>query len=137
MNIELKHIKYIPSDLKFGILYVSHEYQVAAHLCPCGCSNKIVTPLGINEWEFSQINGKPCLYPSIGNWQLPCRSHYWVAEGEILWAGQWTEKQIKRGREAEIKQDIEYYKSLQRKSKKDSFFKKLSKIFYFGIKKDK
>jgi len=21
-----------------------------------------------------------------GNWQLPCQSHYWIDQGEIIWA---------------------------------------------------
>ncbi|WP_425284057.1 DUF6527 family protein [Hyphomicrobium facile] len=34
------------------------------------------------------------LYPSIGNWSLPCRSHYWIERGQIRWAGAFNAKQI-------------------------------------------
>ena len=38
------------------------------------------------------------MYPSVGNWQLPCRSHYWIEEGEIIHAKQWSDAEIKRNR---------------------------------------
>jgi hypothetical protein len=34
------------------------------------------------------------LSPSIGNWQFPCRSHYWIRENAIVWAGSMTEAEI-------------------------------------------
>lgn len=97
-KIELKHVEFIPKVLEEGKLYVSERFQVALHCCPCGCGNKIVTPLGPCEWEFTEDNGKPSLYPSVGNWQIPCRSHYWITDGEIEWSYQWSEKMIVAGR---------------------------------------
>jgi hypothetical protein len=41
------------------------------------------------------------LAPSVGNWQLPCKSHYIIREGRILWARAWTPDQITAGRQAE------------------------------------
>lgn len=75
-KIKLLKVKYLPKDLEQEILYVSEEFGIAGHLCPCGCKNKIMTPLDPSEWSFKERNNKPTLYPSIGNWQLPCRSHY-------------------------------------------------------------
>jgi len=117
-KIKLLEVHFLPKDLEPKILYVSEEYGVAGHLCPCGCGNKIITPLGPTEWSFTQVKGKPSLYPSIGNWQLPCRSHYWIIKGEIEWSGQWTEKQIAAGRKAEDKRRKSYYNERQNKSKK-------------------
>lgn len=125
MTIQLKHVKYIPAELEENILYVSDEFEVATHLCPCGCKNKIVTPLGINEWEFTELNQKPSLYPSIGNWQLPCRSHYWITEGQISWAGQWSEQQIKRGQRIEQERDKAFYGDLDQNRKKKPLIKRI------------
>ncbi len=121
-NIQLEHTEYIPKELCSGILYVSQRFQVAAHLCACGCKSKVVTPLGDCEWEFTEKNGKPTLSPSIGNWQIPCRSHYWITNGEIIWSYSWTEEQVEKGRlkEKEIRES--YFNS---KIQKKSVFKRI------------
>lgn len=108
-TIRLERVQYIPKQLSRGILYVSERYSVAAHLCACGCGNKVITPLGPAEWSFSEEDGLPSLWPSIGNWQLPCRSHYVIGYGRIDWAGAWTDAQILAGRRAEEKRRQAYY----------------------------
>lgn len=105
----LQCVEYVPRNLSPGILYVSEEYAVAVHLCACGCGNKVTTPLGPAEWTLSQRNGLPTLRPSVGNWQLPCRSHYLITEGQIQWAGQWSDTQIAAGRRAEQQRRQAYY----------------------------
>lgn len=113
-TITLHRVKYMPSELSNGILYVSSEYAVAGHLCVCGCGAKVITPLGPAEWTFSERNRCPTLYPSIGNWQLPCRSHYFITEGRIKWAGEWSDTQVAAGRRAEERRRQAYYRSIDR-----------------------
>src|SRR5438045_2862808 len=98
MRFALQRTKHIPKELKPGILYVSEEFEFAAHLCACGCGSKIRTPLGATEWSFTETGGQPSLYPSIGNWQQPCQSHYWITNGLIQWAPKWTAEEIANGR---------------------------------------
>lgn len=114
-ELVLRRVKYLPRELAPGILYVSEEYAVAGHLCACGCGQKVITPLGPAEWTFSEVGGRPTLRPSIGNWQLPCRSHYVIAGGRIQWAGQWSEDQVLAGRRAEERRREAHYASLDRK----------------------
>ena len=78
-NLQLNRVQYIPKKLEPGILYFSKKFGTATHMCPCGCDNKVVTPLGPTDWSLTIRKGKPTLYPSIGNWQIPCQSHYWIA----------------------------------------------------------
>lgn len=118
ITISLKHVRTMPQELQPGILYVSKEFETAAHLCPCGCKNKIVTPLGPTEWSFKEEKGLPTLYPSIGNWQLPCQSHYWVTKGKIKWSYKWSKEQIELGREMEMERRQKYFNSLDRKWKR-------------------
>lgn len=99
----------MPTVLEEGILYFSEEYGTAAHLCACGCGSKIRTPIGPIGWSIDDGPKGVSLYPSLGNWQRPCRSHYWIADGEVVWSGQWTEKQIQAGREREAARRVEYY----------------------------
>lgn len=111
-TIRLERVEFIPRQLEPGILYVAEEFEVAVHLCACGCGNKVTTPLGPAEWRFSEKNGLPSLSPSIGNWQLPCRTHYVIANGRIRWAGNWSDTHVMAGRQAEEARRNEYYMAL-------------------------
>lgn len=84
--LTLRRVHYMPEVLEPGVLYVSEEFDVAIHLCACSCGNKIVTPLGMGGWSFEMQGEEPTLRPSIGSWQIPCRSHYWITRGSIVWA---------------------------------------------------
>ncbi|CAL66566.1 DUF6527 family protein [Christiangramia forsetii] len=128
-KIKLLKVEYLPKDLEQGILYVSEEFGIAGHLCPCGCDNKIMTPLDPSEWSFKEITNKPTLYPSIGNWQLPCRSHYWITNGNIEWSYDWSEEEIIAGREAEARKRKAYYDDLEAKQTKKSIFRRISNWF--------
>lgn len=113
-ELKLQHVTYVPRDLAPGVLYVSLEYAVAAHLCACGCGAKVVTPLGPAEWSFAERDGRPSLRPSIGNWQLPCRSHYVISDGQIHWAKGWSEAQVLAGRNAEEQRRRDHYAAQER-----------------------
>lgn len=125
-NIQLCHVEFIPKELDCYMLYVSERFKVAVHLCPCGCGTKIVTPLGLGEWTFSEHSGKATLDPSIGNWQIPCRSHYWIVDGDIHWSYPWTDKQIKEGWKRDQQKREQVYKKKE-KSQKKSLWGKVKK----------
>ncbi len=110
-TFRLARVEFIPKALEPGVLYVADEFDVAAHLCACGCGTKVTTPLGPAEWSVSEKNCLPTLDPSVGNWQLPCRSHYFIIAGKTRWAAQWSEAQIKAGRRAEETRRATYYAS--------------------------
>lgn len=80
-----KFVKYIPNTLEDGVLYISKEYGTAIHKCPCGCGNQVVTPLASNGWELKSNGSTVSLYPSIGNWNFECKSHYWIINNEVRW----------------------------------------------------
>nr|MBZ9912563.1 hypothetical protein [Mesorhizobium sp. CA16] len=70
---------------------------------------EVRTPLGPPEWRVTYTNGGPTVVPSIGNWQLPRRSHSVITGGKVLWAGQWSEENINAGRIAEQHRGETYY----------------------------
>jgi hypothetical protein len=117
MKIELQKVHYMPKELKPSILYVSDKFGIALHLCACGCGSKIRTPLGPIEWEVKETKGGPSLYPSVGNWQQACQSHYWIRHGEIIWAEKWTPEQIAAGCRHEEERRRTYYDALDRKNR--------------------
>lgn len=108
MRLEL--VEFMPSTLEPGVLYVSQKYQTAAHLCACGCGEKIRTQLGPLGWEFTNGRPGPSLYPSIGNWQKPCRSHYFIKSGIVVWAHAQTDGEVLYGRQAEVRRRDAYFR---------------------------
>ena len=72
-------------------LYVSVEFGTVIHKCCCGCGNEVVTPLSPDDWKLMFDGRSISLYPSIGNWSFPCRSHYWIRNSRVEWVRE-TEK---------------------------------------------
>lgn len=107
-TITHEFVEYVPRDLVEGVIYISMRYRTAVHRCACGCGNKVVTPIRPSDWTLVFDGDTVSLMPSIGNWQFPCRSHYWIRKNEVLWAGQWTDEQIATGR-ARDQRDREHY----------------------------
>jgi hypothetical protein len=87
-NIQLKHklVEVIPEILEDSILYISLMYEVAIHKCCCGCGLKVVTPLNPQDWTLTIDGEAVTLSPSIGNFQFPCKSHYWIRNSMVVWA---------------------------------------------------
>jgi hypothetical protein len=87
-----------PDRLEAGKLYVSMEFASVAHLCACGCGAEVVTPLSPTDWRLSFDGIGITLDPSIGNWRLPCRSHYLIRKNEVVWVGDMSAEHIEHGR---------------------------------------
>ena len=113
-KLDLQRVRYMPRELKPGVLYVSEEFGSAAHLCACGCGSRVVTPLGPTDWTLDNTPRGPTLRPSVGNWQLSCQSHYWIEQGKILWSEPWTPEQIATGRRAEEQRARAHYHAIER-----------------------
>lgn len=88
MSIAIKHrfVELIPKELEERVLYVSMEHAVAVHLCACGCSRKVVTPLAPVHWKLFFDGRTVSLTPSIGNHAFPCKSHYWIEQDRVRWS---------------------------------------------------
>jgi hypothetical protein len=91
-------VETMPDTLEDGVLYVSMQYAMTIHRCACGCGREVVAPLAPASWIMTFDGVNVSLEPSIGNWSFPCRSHYWVRRGQILWAGTMSRKEIGEGR---------------------------------------
>jgi hypothetical protein len=84
------YVEYMPKQLEQGKLYISERFKLAIHLCCCGvCGWKTVTPLDETGWCMTtSYNGQErlvSLTPSIGNFQFPCKSHYWIKNNQVEW----------------------------------------------------
>ena len=78
-------VDFIPEHPEPGCLYISRKYRTATHLCCCGCGSRVVTPLKKDFWSIREEKGCVWLSPSIGNWSLACRSHYFIRGNRVDW----------------------------------------------------
>lgn len=109
VELAFEFVEFIPDNLKERTLYISIPYCTAVHKCCCGCGREVVTPLSPTGWQLIFDGKTVSLYPSIGSWSLPCQSHYFITKNKVLWARQWSDKQIARGREQEATARERYY----------------------------
>lgn len=129
MRFTLERVRTMPTQLKPGVLYVSEEFETAAHLCACGCGSKIRTPLGPTEWAFADDPHGPSLRPSVGNWQKPCQSHYWIDDGGVEWSAKWTPQQIVAGRQREEQRRRRHYQSLPKRGRLSGLWSWIKSLF--------
>jgi len=111
-HISHEFVKYIPEQLKEGVLYISLQYSTAAHLCCCGCKKEIITPLTPTDWSLNVDGNVVTLSPSIGNWSLACQSHYWIKRSKVVWAGKMSQREIEMGRRIDRVVKQRYFEAL-------------------------
>ena len=85
-TVSHEFVEYVPRELKDGVVYVSIPFATVIHKCCCGCGQQVVTPLAPSQWTLSFDGKSISLYPSIGNWKFPCKSHYWIKNDRVSWA---------------------------------------------------
>lgn len=97
MKVKVIHPSFVtqfPPVFEEGELYISEEFETAAHLCCCGCGEKVITPLNPAKWQIRKEGGSVSMTPSIGNWKFACQSHYWIRRNQVLDAGSFDAKKI-------------------------------------------
>ena len=112
-EILLKHefVEFIPEELKERTLYVSKKYGTAVHKCCCGCGHEVVTSLSAVGWQLTFDGKTVSLYPSIGSWTLPCKSHYFITKNRVEWSPEWSKEAIAQGREQAARAKEAYFAS--------------------------
>jgi len=115
-----KFVKSIPEKLEVGVLYVSIEYATTIHKCCCGCGTEVVTPLTPTDWRLIFDGDSVSLYPSIGNWSFPCRSHYWIENNKVIWSWKWTQQEIDEGRTLDAMVKQKYYSQVDFGTEEDN-----------------
>ena len=114
-TVQHKFVEYIPGELEEGVLYISIPYCTAVHKCICGCGNEVVTPLTPTDWSLTFDGDTVSLDPSIGNWNFPCRSHYWIRRNHIRLSTSWSDKEIEDNRLDDQEKKRSYFGKKKRK----------------------
>jgi hypothetical protein len=98
LPLQHEFVLFIPDVLEEGTVYVSINYATTVHKCCCGCGREVVTPLSPADWRLTYDGETVSLYPSIGSWNLPCQSHYWISRDRAVWVPRWSREKIEAGR---------------------------------------
>lgn len=114
-HFRLVEVESFPRPLEPGVLYFSNRFNCAAHACACGCGKEVITPISPVQWRITCSAQGVSLRPSIGNWNFPCRSHYWITDGRVEWSTDMTKDEIKAGREYNAALREGYFKAKQAK----------------------
>ncbi|MGL4410568.1 MAG: DUF6527 family protein [Bacteroidales bacterium] len=96
--INPEFVEFIPDSLESGILYISMKYSVAVHLCACGCGKEVVTLFSPKDWKLYFDGDSVSLSPSIGNYEYPCKSHYFIKYNQIDWCAAEPYKKMNKKR---------------------------------------
>ena len=107
--IEPVFVEFIPEYLQPGQIYISTQFRTASHLCACGCGTNVVTPIKPAKWRFTYDGETVSLSPSIGRWQLPCKSHYCIVKNTIVWARSFSADEIHSVQQRDAQATREYY----------------------------
>lgn len=108
-RVEHRFVDSFPTPLEENVLYVSVRFRTAAHLCACGCGNKVVTPLSPAGWSMHFDGDAVTLDPSIGSSRLPCRSHYFIRGNRIVWCRAMTDELTAEARKSDAIARGRYY----------------------------
>jgi hypothetical protein len=132
-EITLKHkfVDYIPENLDDLTIYVSIEFATVVHKCCCGCGNEVVTPLSPTDWKLIFDGQSISLNPSIGNWNFPCQSHYWIKNNRVRWAPRWSQKENDSGRAYDLMAKERYFNNPKDPSLNESFQKSKGKMTFW------
>lgn len=101
-SVTPEFVEYIPSDgedLLPGVVYISMPHGTVVHRCPCGCGQLSEFTLDPIRFRIEYDGNSVTFFPSIGNSNLECRSHYWIRENRIEWCppmDAWTTKRAQR-----------------------------------------
>ena len=108
-QLEHRFVDLIPESLEPGLLYIAMDYGIATHACACGCGEEIVTPFTPTDWAMTYDGETVSLWPSIGSWTLPCRSHYIIRRGKVIEAEPWSDDQVENALRREKEARAQFY----------------------------
>ncbi|MCB9564192.1 MAG: hypothetical protein H6708_27695 [Kofleriaceae bacterium] len=118
---EPRFVEFVPELVEEGVLYISIEYATVVHKCYCGCGNQVVTPLAPVFWELTFDGEAVSLFPSVGSWGFPCRSHYWIVRNRVVESWPWSDDEIAYARGLDARGRREYFgRRWEREVKRDA-----------------
>jgi hypothetical protein len=84
MKYAYEAVESIPRQLREGVVYHNQDFELAELLCACGCGHRIIL-LVPDGHQISSDDNIPTITPSILVADAPCRSHYFITNGDVEW----------------------------------------------------
>lgn len=110
-RVTFEFVDLLPPVLAEGVVYISLEHRTVVHNCASGCGQRVVLGLSPVQWSLTFDGETISLNPSIGNGSLPCNSHYWIRNNEVIWARSLTASQTQRSQRSDRDVLIAYHVS--------------------------
>ena len=111
----------MPEAMEPSKVYISPKHALTEHLCACGCEAEVSLPLACSEWKIIYDGDTVSIRPSIGNWRLPCRSHYVIRKNKTVWCASWTVEEIAAGRKEDR---LERQRDMRKRQKERSWWRR-------------
>jgi len=105
MRYRLSKVEELPSTVDERIVYVSDEYELAVLKCACGCGHTVTLLLGDGH-RVRDVDGFADISPSIGVWDAPCRSHFLIRQGRVVWSEDFSDSEIRSAMLRQLKRHI-------------------------------
>ena len=86
VNFLFEFVERVPQKMEEQVLYISLPFNMAMHLCPCGCGKEVATKISPSRWKLLYDGETVSLEPSIRNSGIPCQSHYFISRSKVQWA---------------------------------------------------
>jgi hypothetical protein len=113
-----EYVEHLPEQLEQGVLYICEAFDATAHKCCCGCGEDVYNKLGPARWRLIKLpDASVTLYPSIGNWNYPCRSHYWIRSNRVIDAGWMSARAITAAQRDDRRERDRYLAALNSSAK--------------------
>lgn len=58
---------------------------------------EVVTPISPVGWKLTFDGETVTLFPSVGSWSFPCRSHYFIRRDTVVWGENMSGYEIEQG----------------------------------------
>ncbi|WP_415749345.1 DUF6527 family protein [Caballeronia sp. J97] len=84
MRFVYQAVDRLPKQLSNGVVYHSHEFEVGAMLCACGCGHR-VSLLVPDSHQITSDGTLATIRPSIAVCDAPCKSHFYITAGHVEW----------------------------------------------------
>jgi hypothetical protein len=83
MRYRYELVERIPQQMAEAVVYHTEEFELAGLLCACGCGHR-VTLLVPDSHQVRNEGGYATIRPSIGVFDAPCKSHYFITAGDVI-----------------------------------------------------
>jgi hypothetical protein len=86
--------------------HYSSRFEMAALACACGCGHRVMLNL-LDQHQLVIEHGLPSVTPSILVSDAPCLSHFYIRNGEVEWAQQWTKSTVDMVMQSQVRRHVE------------------------------